>query len=388
MTGIRRFWGSLSFQVLMIALSSRGALVFVNWFGLQAMPRMPLYPDQLPDNFLPTIRWLDGFARWDAAWYVTVMNHGYDGPAGVPVQQRGFFPLYPMLSKFLLFLSRQGHVYADQVVAAIITANLCFLIAVVLFAQVVQRHYGADVARTASLLLCVSPLSFFFSAAYSESLFLLTALAAFWFAYEEQWELSALSIALCSATRMTGLAMIPAVMLIAWRSRASVRQLVVVPLVGVLGALSVMLYTWWRYDDFFAYTHAQAAFWANWQGRVGTYKDLLLRDPLGMVADSGHTIIAINLALALLWLVSLLWVWRHVEPGMALFTTVMVVFHIGYTWQSLGRYMLPAMAVYIVWAMLLCRPGWNSWVRESVIVASAIDMSLLFFLFGHGFWLV
>jgi hypothetical protein len=38
--------------------------------------------------------------------------------------------------------------------------------------------------------------------------------------------------------------------------------------------------------------------------------------------------------------------------------------------------------------MLLTRPGWNTWVRESIYIGCAIGLTLLTVLFSHGFWVV
>ena len=43
------------------------ALFVAVWISLRAVPRLPFYPAQLPDDFLPDHPMLDGWARWDAA---------------------------------------------------------------------------------------------------------------------------------------------------------------------------------------------------------------------------------------------------------------------------------------------------------------------------------
>ena len=67
----------------------------------------------------------------------------------------------------------------------VIAANLCFLAMVVVLAKVIAIHHGDDVALTATTLLMVSPMAFFLNAGYSESLFLLCVVVAFWFAYRQ-----------------------------------------------------------------------------------------------------------------------------------------------------------------------------------------------------------
>lgn len=388
MTRLRGITSSLTFQVLVLAIVTRLALTIANWASLRVLPRLPFYETQRPDWFLPRTPMLDGWARWDSAHYINVALNGYglDDPEQMG-QRVAFFPLYPLLIRAVATVTGAEETNAGYAIAAIIAANLAFLAAVPLFAKLVARLTSVEIARVASTLLLVSPLAFFFNAAYTESLFLLLSIAAFLFAYDQKWLPASIAIALASATRLFGLALIPAILLIAWRNRASMREMATIVLVSPLGTVAFFGWLWWEYGDPMTYFNAQAN-WGGWQDRVGHYLDVLLRNPDQMLANTHYTMILLNVSLAVLWLVALYWVWRHLEPGLALYTTLIVVFHFVYTWNSLGRYLLPALGVYIVGAMLLTRPGWNTWVRETVFIGSTIALTLLTILFSHGFWIV
>lgn len=388
MTRLRGILSSLTFQVLAIAIVTRLGLAFANWFSLRVLPRLPFYETQRPDWFLPRTPLLDGWARWDSAHYINVALNGYglDDPEQMG-QRVAFFPLYPLLTRFVATITGAEETNAGYAIAAIVAANLCFFAAVPLFAKLAARLSSIEIARTATTLLLVSPLAFFLNAAYTESLFLLLSILAFLFAYDRRWLPASIAIALASATRLFGLALIPAILLIAWRNRASVRELATIVIVSPLGTLAFFGWLWWEYGDPLTYFDAQSN-WGTWQDRVGTYLDVLTGQPGQMLANTHNTMILINVGLALVWLVALYWVWRHLEPGIALYSTIIVVFHFVYTWNSLGRYLLPALGVYIVGAMLLHRPGWNTWVRDSVLLGSTIALTLLTILFSHGFWIV
>lgn len=388
MTRLRGITSSLTFQVLAIAIVTRLGLGFANWFSLRVLPRLQFYDTQRPDWFLPRMPALDGWARWDSAHYINVALNGYglDDPEQMG-QRVAFFPLYPLLVRAVATVTGAEATNAGYAIAAIIAANLCFLAAVPLFAKLVARLSSVEIARTATTLLLVSPLAFFLNAAYTESLFLLLSILAFLFAYDKKWLPASIAIALASATRLFGLALIPAILLIAWRKGASLRELATIVIVSPLGALAFFGWLWREYGDPFTYFDAQAN-WGTWQDRVGHYLDVLTGQPGQMLANNQYTIILVNVGLAVLWLMALYWVWRHLEPGIALYTTIIVVFHVAYTWNSLGRYLLPALGVYIVGAMLLHRPGWNTWVRDAVYLGSTILLTLLTILFSHGFWIV
>ena len=380
--------GSLTVQVLLIAVASRFMLMAMNWFTFKIFPTFERGYPKLFDELIPADNPLAGWGRWDAAHYALVAFEGYVGPSGEPVQTRGFFPLYPMMTRIFAWIVPGEATRADVAVAGIIVANLCFLVMVVMLAKVIAIQFDRETALTATTLMMVSPFAFFFSAGYSESLFMLCVVVAFWFAYRQQWIGASVAIALASSTRLLGLALIPCILWIAWKQRAQIRDLVIIPVVGALGTLAYVVWTWLKYDDPLAYWNAQSTFWGTWQERVGNYIDILREQPMDMINSPENFVILMNLGMAVLVLATLPWVWKKVEPGLALFTTIIAVFHFVYTWHSLGRYLLAAIGAYIVWALWLNRPGWSSGVRTAAIMASTVMLTTLNLLFAHGFWVV
>lgn len=384
-----RFLGSLTVQTLLILGATRLVLAGVSWFTLRVFPRLPFYPDQVPDELLPAHRFLDSWARWDAAHYVTIALHGYGGAGNQSVNGGlGFFPLYPMLMRWSLQLTGLGLTESRLAITAIVISNLCLVALVPLFAHLVARDVGSEAARTATLLLCISPFSFFFSTAYSESLFLLLVILAFVCAERRWWIPAAICSALLTATRLVGLAMPPALLLLAWRRKASWRELIATAVLSPLGIVAFFGYTWAKFNDPFAYFKAQSN-WGGWSDHVWYWLKLFALHPRESLAgDPRNAIIVLNVALALVWLATLPWCWKRLNPGVALLTTLLVVVQFAMTWVSLGRYLLPAIGAYIAVAVLLQRPAWRGWPRDLLIVVSTLLLAMLTILYGHGFWVV
>lgn len=384
-----RLASSLVAQAVAMALVTRVLLFLVAWISLRALERLPLYPAQVPDFFLSGWPSLDGWSRWDTAHYVAIGIFGYGNEAS-PSHDGGlgFFPLYPMLMKGLAWTFPGPITEGQLAVASIVISNLAFLVAVPLFADVVARRTSEGVARTATLLLCISPFSYFFSAGYSESLFLLTVVATFWFADRDLWWAAAVASALGTATRLVGLAIPPALLLLAWHRKRPMRNLATVTVISPLGVAIWFLVTWVVYDDLFAYFTAQEN-WGGWSEHVWFYIKLFVTDPeTTFTGDPRHLVIVLNVVLWVLWLATLPWVWRRLDPGIALLTTLLVVLQGVMTWVSLGRYLMPAIGAFIAFAWLLERPGWRSWPRDLVVVACAMLMTFLTFLYSHGFWAI
>src|SRR5207248_290561 len=84
--------------------------------------------------------------------------------------------------------------------------------------RLAEERLGVDGARRAVLYLAVFPLSLFLLAVYSESLFLLLALAAFVLAERDRWLPAWTATGLAILTRIAGVALLPALVLLAWRS--------------------------------------------------------------------------------------------------------------------------------------------------------------------------
>jgi hypothetical protein len=142
-------------------------------------------------------------ARYDSGWYLTILERGY-GPPPAPgqVSPHAFFPLYPMLARGLCALLR-----VDGFVAGQLLSVACFFFAGLLFAAEGRLRLGERGSRHALLFLLLYPTAFFLLAMYSESLFLLLALAAFDQVRRDRPAAAAVLGLLAGATRPTALAL-------------------------------------------------------------------------------------------------------------------------------------------------------------------------------------
>jgi hypothetical protein len=383
--------GSLSRPVLgalAIAVATRGVLAGIVWFAVRVMPRHAPYPVQLPDTFFPARPLLDGWARWDAAHYVAIARLGYGADNPSPHGGVGFFPLYPLLMRGAVEVVRAAPSEANLALAGIVIANVCFLGAVALLARLGAARFGARVGIEAALLLCVMPFGFFLNAAYSESLFLLLVLLALTFADEKRWWLAGIAGGLASATRLVGLALAPALLLAAYRRGARLHELVATGALSVSGAVAYFVYCGWRFDDPLAYFNAQSE-WGGWDEHVRFYAELFFRHPRqALTGRPEDLIVALDLALGVVYLAFLPRLWRMGIPEIALFSTLLIVVQGAFTWLSLGRYMLPAVGVYFAIAVWLSGPRWSGWVRDVAVVCSALLLGFLTVLYATGFWIV
>ena len=192
----------------------------------------------------------DVWARWDSVWFLRIAEYGYDqaSPAGAAT---AFFPLYPV-SVHLLGDALFGH----YVLAGILVSLTASLVAFYLLHLVAEERLGVDGARRAVLYLAVFPLTFLLMAVYSEALFLALSLGAFVLADRRRWAGAWTLAGLTLLTRAAGAALVPALLLLAWRSKNRRRALGTFPITLALAAL-YPIYLWRELGDPLAFARAQ-----------------------------------------------------------------------------------------------------------------------------------
>ena len=156
---------------------------------------------------------LSPLARWDAAWYLRIAESGYGGSD----VRAAFFPLYPLLVRAVA--SPFGASPGALLVAAYAVALAAFLGALVLLHRLVSLELGRPLAQPALLLLAVFPAAVFFGAPYSESLFLLLAVGAFYAARTGRWAWAGAAAAGAAATRSAGVLLLLPLAMLWWSSR-------------------------------------------------------------------------------------------------------------------------------------------------------------------------
>jgi len=152
-------------------------------------------------------------ARWDSAWYLRIADSGYGDTAA----RAAFFPLYPLLIRGVATVF--GGSNGALLVAAYLVSLAAFLGALTLLHRLTELELGRRLARPTLLLLAVFPAAVYFGAPYSESLFLLLAVGAFYAARTGHWAWAGACAGLASATRSAGLLLLLPLALIWWDAR-------------------------------------------------------------------------------------------------------------------------------------------------------------------------
>jgi hypothetical protein len=171
-------------------------------FGIAGKPGFTLSKDPLAN--LP--------ARFDAGWYGDIALDGYSWDHTFQRQRNiAFFPAMPMLMRPVGIVFGMGDRTAPRerrmlrgLWAGVVISLAAFLWALYYFVRLGRDLVGAEAAANAALLLAAYPFAIFFNAPYTESLFLLSALGAFYHFRREEWMASAAWGLILGLTRPNG----------------------------------------------------------------------------------------------------------------------------------------------------------------------------------------
>ena len=215
---VRDCWRALWVSRVVVLLAGVGAVVA---FG-EGRARSAYVPPGVTSGF----GWLGDLlaapvARWDAAWYLVIAHYGYSPDLGSFTAPRtAFFPLYPLEVRGISTLGVPPIAagVALSVVAFAVALygihRLCTLELGRLAGGLDATHPRGDVARLAVLVTALAPMAFFFSAVYSESLYLALSVGVFWCARQGRWAWVWVLGALASTTRSAGVVLVvPALVL-------------------------------------------------------------------------------------------------------------------------------------------------------------------------------
>jgi hypothetical protein len=167
--------------------------------------------------------------RFDSGYYLGIATTGYERLSSGRI---AFFPVYPELIRVLAVLTR------SPVLAGVLISLVSFGVALTLLHRLCVLEFGRAAADATTLLLCFAPLSFFFSAVYTESLFLALTVGAVYAARTDRWRVACALAVAATLTRPTGFLIVGPLLVLWHRSGRPRRDL------GWLGLAPLALVAW------------------------------------------------------------------------------------------------------------------------------------------------
>lgn len=366
-TRMKAWWASIQFPVWIAVLGS----VVTLGFGVAAF--------QVASNSLPDVPQV--FSRWDACHYEAIARFGYSASESRAFQIC-FFPLFPLLCAPLVPL------LGNATLATLLVANVACIFAFVCVFRLAEAEFDMPTARLCVVALAIAPASFFFHLGYTESLFLATTAGSFLCARRGAWGWAGALAFLAALTRITGLALGPALLIeylhqreFRWRKIRADVLLCCLPLAG-FGVYLGMNY--WMFGNPLYFLDAQAkAFFKSfaWFWPAFAY------DVRGVTSADPTSRVVISLAhLVTFWLATALTVWSffRLRPMYSVYMGVLwILIFCSSFWMSLPRLALAMFPGFFLVALLLRK---RPCAQFACGFASVLFYGLFLQQFVRGWW--
>lgn len=225
-------------------------------------------------------------ARWDAGWYGSIALEGYTWSRSFQSEQSiAFFPALPLLSRAVaaafgadLTGVTPGARATRVVWAGVLISSIAFLWGLYYLVRLGQDLIGPERAAHAALLLAAYPFAVYYSAPYTEALFLLGAVAACFHFRRGEWVAASAWGLLVGLTRPNGCFLSVPLAVFAWQQlreiqdrhdtavwRAAAVRLGVAATPGI-GMLIFTAYLYQLTGVWFAWARSHAAWGRSFQG--------------------------------------------------------------------------------------------------------------------------
>lgn len=197
-------------EVLLLFLGSRLLLIGCGYFAA-IFPAYFNYPAQTAIGRgweYTSWRWIDFWGRWDTEWYFSIMEQGYQlmGDPMTVKSNIAFYPLLPYLVKAVAALIPGSESQASLLLIGLVISNIAALLALILLSRLICFYLDdLQVARRTLWLILAFPSGFILSCFYTEAIFLLLAIGAFWYGSQKRWGIACSFVALAALCRPVGI---------------------------------------------------------------------------------------------------------------------------------------------------------------------------------------
>lgn len=329
------------------------------------------------DNFL-----LFPWANFDGAHYLSIAAQGYNN-------DEGFFPFFPIVIRVVATLFGGGETFsASYFFAGLAVANVAFFGSLFFLHKLLRIDYKETVAKKSILFLLLFPTSFFFASIYSESLFLLLALASFYYARKKQWLLASIAGMLLSATRIVGISILPALAIELYlQEKKLLTRNVFFLLLIPLGLVSYMYYNAVTFGHEFAFLEAHTKLGTNRSDVIVLFPQTIVRyiNILATLTSSQFEWRIALLELCVFFFASalLFTAWKKkVRASYLVFAILSFLIPVSSgTFTALPRYIVILFPIFITLALIK-----NKWLQNVYIIVGALLLFILLMLFSRGYF--
>jgi Gpi18-like mannosyltransferase len=367
----------------------RIALFFIGFLSVFLLPvfgaRFPYYDRVLEITRLPY--WIWGFGNFDGVHYLRIAQDGY-----LAQYSQAFFPVFPTLIRFFSFIfpripGLDTNIFTDPAYfySGIILSNLFFLGALFVLYKLINIDFKKDIAFLSTIILLVYPTSFFFGSIYTESLFLLLTVSAIYLIRNGKFFWAAVLIAISTATRITGVLLIPLYLVEVFQSKKKINY--IWALITPLGLLIYMYYLKTTFGDPLYFLTSQPIFGAGrTANEIILLPQVIYRYIKIFLTTNILSLPFINAFLEFMFtlapLTFLIVFIKKMRLSYLIFSiSALILPTLTGTFSSMPRYVL----ISIIFLLPLLVTRFRKYVKPAILILTAFGV-LLTMLFIRGYW--
>ena len=330
------------------------------------------------NRFPPSL--LSIWDRWDTTFYLNIAREWYTSST-IGEKHLGivFLPLYPVFIKLFALI------FKDYMLSGLIVSNLSYAIACFYLYKLMLLDYEHSKSLRSVIYLSIFPTAYFLHASYTESLFLLLTISSFFYARTERWFVSSILCMLATATRITGVLLIPALLIeYLYQKNFDMKNFkkdMLMLFLTPLGLIAYLAINYLTFGDPFKFLEFQREHWSEtitfpWRGFLGAWHSIMWNSPSDII--SGFQII-ISILGFLICIYSLFRI--RLSYSVYLCISWLIIVSASF-WLSLPRFTLSIFPFFISLSLI----GRNQGINYLITFFSLLLFSLFTILFIQGRW--
>jgi hypothetical protein len=325
---------------------------------------------------------IDAFNIWDAGWYRSIIENGYN--TYFNINQNGqanwaFFPLYPIIIKLIHVILPININILGTVVSTIFFAGALIMSYLYILETRGNRKEGVLFA----IIMSFGIYSFYFSVLYTESLYIFLLITSLYFLNKRDYLLVGIFGALLSATRNMGVMLVVAVAVQYvyeyFKNNKNIKMFLFDTsknsnlILGIslipLGLFSYMAYLWKLVGDPMAFSNVQIA----WAKRISNP----IHNLLSVWSDVGRFAFIYILMWIIFVVICITWLIIHKRYAEAVLGVIFILIPTSTGLASLPRYIIGSFVYLLAFSDIIITLNKKFLTRLIIIGLSMSEIILL-----------
>lgn len=364
-------------NILLVFLLWRVLLLVVVYIGTKLIPLGNNFLGGGLKNYLSNpLLW--SAANFDGEHYLSIAQNGYKS------LQYFYFPLFPLL------VSIVNGSLLRLLVTGLTLNHLFFFFGLIGIWMLAKEEFGKKVAINSLFLLLLFPTSFYFVSFYTESLFFVLTVWSFYMARKKKWFWAGVLGGFSTATRIVGLALIPAFLAegIKEKDKKSVLAVALVP----LGILFYMYFLFQKTGDPLEFFNTISIFGDQRSSSLIFLPQVFYRYIFKVIPNlnfsyfTGTFSAILEFSVALLFLVLVIYSFFKLRLSYAIYLLggYLIPTFSG-SFSSLPRYVVILFPAFILLSVIISK--WSKTFRNLFYLGGCVLLFVSVLMFTRGYWI-